>query len=50
MKEAYDLIFDVPGKGSFSGNKSMLTKNGTCLFASFKTKKLLQMLWTGLTD
>jgi len=49
INDTYDLIFDVPGKGSFSDYKSMLTKNGTCLYASFKTKKILQMLWTGLT-
>jgi NADPH:quinone reductase-like Zn-dependent oxidoreductase len=44
--EVYDLIFDILGKGSFSKYKTSLTENGTYLLASFKTKKLFQMLWT----
>ncbi len=44
--ETYDLIFDVLGKGSFSRSKSSLKPGGINLFASFKMKQLLQMLWT----
>ncbi len=44
--ETYDLIFDILGKSSFSGCKSSLKPNGIHLFASFKLKQILQMLWT----
>ncbi len=44
--ETYDLIFDILGKSSFSRCKSSLTPNGIHLFASFKLKQILQMLWT----
>ncbi len=47
--ETYDLIFDILGKGSFSRAKNSLTPNGRYLFASFKMKQLLQMLWTTIT-
>ena len=46
--EPYDLIFDVLGKGSFSKVKRALKPNGILLFASFKMKHLLQMLWTSM--
>jgi NADPH:quinone reductase-like Zn-dependent oxidoreductase len=44
--ETYDLIFDILGKGSFSRCKGSLKENGCYLLASFKMKKLFQMLWT----
>lgn len=44
--ETYDLIFDILGRSSFSRCKSSLKPNGIHLFASFKMKQLLQMLWT----
>ena len=44
--ERYDLIFDVLGKSSFSRCKNSLQPSGILLCASFKTKKLLQMLAT----
>lgn len=47
--EKFDLIFDVLGKGSFSRAKSSLKPNGLYLYASFKMKQLLQMLWTSIT-
>lgn len=47
--KSYDLIFDVLGKGSFSRSKNSLTPNGRYLYASFKMKQLLQMLWTSVT-
>lgn len=42
----YDLIFDILGRSSFSRCKKVLSPNGIYLLASFKTKQLLQMLWT----
>ena len=47
--EAYDFIFDVLGKGSFSHAKAALKPNGRYLYASFKLKQLVQMLWTSIT-
>lgn len=47
--ETYDLIFDVLGRGTFSKYKSSLTQNGVYFSVSFKTLKLLQMLWTAFT-
>ena len=44
--ETYDLIFDILGKSSFSRGRKSLKPNGRYLFASFKMKQLLQMLWT----
>jgi len=46
--ETYDLILDILGKSSFSRVKGSLSKNGTYLLASFKTKQLFEMLWTAL--
>ena len=46
--ETYDMIFDVLGKSSFSRCKQVLKGNGRYLLASFKTKQLLQMVWTSL--
>jgi NADPH:quinone reductase-like Zn-dependent oxidoreductase len=42
----YDLIFDILGKSSFARGKRSLKPNGRYLFASFKMKQLVQMLWT----
>ncbi|MBK8900581.1 MAG: NAD(P)-dependent alcohol dehydrogenase [Anaerolineaceae bacterium] len=47
--ETYDLIFDVLGKSSFSRSKRALKPGGVHLYASFKLKQLIQMLWTSLT-
>lgn len=44
--EAYDLIFDILGKCSFARCKNSLKPNGILLYASFKMKQLMQMLWT----
>jgi NADPH:quinone reductase-like Zn-dependent oxidoreductase len=46
--KTYDLILDVLGKSPFSRVKSSLKPNGILLFASFKMKQLIQMLWTSL--
>ncbi len=46
--ETYDVIFDILGKSSFSRGKKSLKKNGSYLYASFKTRKLLQMLRTSI--
>jgi NADPH:quinone reductase-like Zn-dependent oxidoreductase len=44
--ETYDLIFDILGKISYARCKDSLNPNGTLLYASFKMKQLVQMLWT----
>ncbi len=44
--EAYDVIFDILGKSSFGRGKKSLKPKGVYLFASFKLKQLVQMLWT----
>ena len=44
--EAYDLIFDILGRSSFSRCKNSLKENGTLLLASFKMKAVYEMLWT----
>ena len=46
--QTYDVILDVLGKTSFARCKGSLTPAGRYLLASFKTKQLLQMLWTSL--
>jgi len=46
--ETYDVIFDILGKTSFGRGRKALKPNGLYLFASFKMKQLLQMLWTKL--
>ena len=46
MDATYDLIFEVLGRGSFSQAKRSLRPGGRYLYASFKMKPLLQMLWT----
>ena len=46
--QTYDLILDVLGKSSFVRCKGSLAPRGRYLLASFKTKQLLQMLWTSL--
>lgn len=46
--EAYNLVFDILGKGSFSQIKKVLAPRGIYFSVSFKTKKLLQMLGTAL--
>jgi len=47
--ETYDLIFDVLGKSTFARCKNSLKPNGILLFASFKMKQLVQMLWTSIS-
>ncbi|KAA3644985.1 MAG: NAD(P)-dependent alcohol dehydrogenase [Chloroflexi bacterium] len=46
--ETYDLILDVMNKSSFAHVKNSLSENGIYMLASFKTKQLLQMLWTSI--
>lgn len=46
--EIYDVIFDIQGKCSFSRCKKSLTPDGILLFASFKMKQVLQMVWTSM--
>jgi len=46
--ETYNVIVDILGKSSFSKVKRSLKPNGRWLLVSFKTKKILQMLWTSM--
>ncbi|MCB0036667.1 MAG: NAD(P)-dependent alcohol dehydrogenase [Anaerolineales bacterium] len=46
--ERYDLIFDILGRSSFAKCKKSLNPHGRYLLASFKSKQLIQMLWTSL--
>ena len=45
-KEAYDIIFDVVSKSSFSRCKGSLTQKGVYLSTVPRLQILLQMLWT----
>jgi NADPH:quinone reductase-like Zn-dependent oxidoreductase len=42
--EKYDLIYDILGRSSFENCQGSLTSNGILLYASFKTKQLMQMM------
>ncbi|MBL6981625.1 MAG: NAD(P)-dependent alcohol dehydrogenase [Anaerolineales bacterium] len=44
--QSYDLVFDILGRQRFSQVKQSLKPNGQLLYASFKLRHLLQMLWT----
>ncbi|MBE2269329.1 MAG: NAD(P)-dependent alcohol dehydrogenase [Anaerolinea sp.] len=44
--ETYDVIFDILGRSPFGRAKKALKPDGRMLFASFKLKQLVQMLWT----
>ncbi|MFW3146896.1 MAG: NAD(P)-dependent alcohol dehydrogenase [Thermoplasmatota archaeon] len=44
--ETYDVIYDILGKSTFSKCKGSLKENGTYLLASFKMKKVFQMMMT----
>jgi NADPH:quinone reductase-like Zn-dependent oxidoreductase len=46
--DTYDVIIDILGKGSFARYRTSLAPSGTLLFVSFKTKQLIQMLWTSI--
>lgn len=48
--KTYDLILDVLGKSSFARCKDSLKPGGIYLPVSFKTKALMQMLWTKIAD
>ncbi len=47
-KDTYDIVFDVLGRSSFAQVKNVLKRNGRYFLVSFKTKQLLQMMWTSL--
>ncbi len=44
--ETYDVIFDILGRVSFARAKNSLKPDGILLYASFKGRALLDMLWT----
>ncbi len=45
----FDMILDIPGKGSFTRCRKLMKPNGIYLAASFKTRKLLQMFGTSIS-
>jgi NADPH:quinone reductase-like Zn-dependent oxidoreductase len=46
--ETYDVIFDILGRSSFARCKNSLKPDGIYLLASFKSRALFDMIWTGL--
>lgn len=46
--ETYDVIIDVLGTSAFSRCRRVLSPHGRLVYVSFKTKQLLQMLWTSI--
>jgi NADPH:quinone reductase-like Zn-dependent oxidoreductase len=46
--EVYDVIIDILGKSSFFRCRRVLRPHGRMIFVSFKTKQILQALWTAL--
>ncbi len=46
--EAYDVIFDVPGKSSFSGSLRSLKPNGRYLLGNAGLSQMGQGLWTSM--
>lgn len=46
--ETYDVIFDVPGKSSFSGSIGSLKQNGRYLLANPGLSHMLQGPWTSM--
>jgi len=47
--QTYDVIFDTARVTSFLRCKTSLNHNGRYLLAVFKTRELVQMLWTSMT-
>ena len=47
-QETYDVIIDILGISSFFRCRRVLRPGGRLIFVSFKTKQLLQALWTFL--
>jgi len=47
--ERYDVIFDTPGKTSFSGIKDSLKENGFYLAGAGGLREFAQMAWTSLS-
>jgi len=46
--ETYDVIIEILGKSSFRRCRRVLRPNGRLIFVSFKSKQLLQALWTAV--
>jgi 2-desacetyl-2-hydroxyethyl bacteriochlorophyllide A dehydrogenase len=49
MGEAYDVIFDVVGKSSFSRSKRSLKRNGRMLLANPGPLQMIRGKWTSMT-
>ena len=48
--ETYDVIYDVVGKGSFSGSIKSLKQNGRYLLGNAGLSQIIQGWWTSLTS
>ena len=48
--ETYDVIFDVAGKGSFSGSMRSLKQDGRYLLAYAGLTQMVRGLWTSMTS
>ena len=46
--DTYDVIVDILGKSSFARCRRVLAPHGRLVFVSFKSKQLLQMLWSSV--
>jgi NADPH:quinone reductase-like Zn-dependent oxidoreductase len=46
--ETYDVIFDVVGKGSFSGSVRSLKQNGRYLLANPRLSQMVRGRWTSM--
>jgi len=46
--DTYDVIIDILGKSPFARCRRILNPHGRMVFASFKMKQILQMLWTSV--
>ena len=46
--ETYDVVIDILGKTSFRRCRRVLRPQGRLIYVSFKTKQLLQSLWTAV--
>lgn len=46
--EIYDLVIDVLGKTPFTEARRILAPHGRMVYLSFKSRQILQMLWTAI--
>lgn len=46
--DTYDVIVDILGKSTFARCRRILAPHGRLVFVSFKSKQILQMLWSSV--